>query len=217
MALAVLLIAGVLFLLYKWRIRQIKSKIEKENNMQSKMAELEQTALRSQMNPHFIFNCLTSIQQLIATGNKDEANEYLVKFSRLIRNTLELSARQYIAIIDEVEYIKEYVAMEQLRVADTFEFNFKIDENINTTNIEIPNMMIQPIVENAIRHGIKHLQNKKGKIDVELIKIEDVINCTVTDNGVGRTLKAEDKRAIFDTHKSYGMNIVMQRLQGFSR
>ena len=150
------------------------------------MLELEQTALRSQMNPHFIFNCLTSIQQLIVSGNIVDANDHLVKFARLIRKTLELSARPYIKLKDEKDYLEEYLALEQLRIPGQFEFSIAIDGNINISKTEIPNMMLQPIVENCIRHGIKHLENKKGTISISFHQHPDFILCTITDNGIGR-------------------------------
>jgi LytS/YehU family sensor histidine kinase len=168
------------------------------------------------MNPHFIFNCLTSIQQLIISGNKTDANEYLVKFSRLIRKTLEMSARPFISIREEKEYLEEYLFLEQLRLSNRFDYSIVADVSINTDNTFIPNMMIQPVVENCVRHGIKSLQDKKGIINVIFKAGQNSIICTVTDNGVGRNSISSFSKVTFTEHKSYGMDIVRKRLETFS-
>jgi len=209
---ALLSLLLIVYALYRWRIGIIKKRETEKTTLKKQMTELEQTALRSQMNPHFIFNCLSSIQQLVVTGDKDEANEYLVKFSRLIRKTLELSASPYISIAQEKEYLSEYLVLEQLRIPNHFDFAFTIDGSIDIYKTEIPNMMLQPIVENCIRHGIKHLQNRKGVIHITLIKINDCIRCKVVDNGIGRRKIATGMP--LTPHKSYGMGIVEKRLTG---
>lgn len=206
-----LFFAGV-YVFYKWRITNIRKLEAEKTQIKMQIADLEQTALRSQMNPHFIFNCLTSIQQLVVTGNKNDANEYLVRFARLIRKTLDQSTKPYILLFDEIEYLKEYLVLEQLRIPGKFEFNFEIDDSVDMHKTEIPNMMIQPLVENAIRHGIKHLENKKGKINIEIRATEEQINCTITDNGVGRKEALQNNSMVYHDHKSYGIDIVKQRL-----
>jgi ligand-binding sensor domain-containing protein len=211
-----ILLITVIFIFVKRRINTITSREQQNTALHAKMMELEQIALRSQMNPHFIFNCLTSIQQLVVTGNKYEANEYLVKFARLIRKTLELSGSPYVTIEEETDYLHEYLILEQLRIPGQFEFLITIDPGINKQKTEIPNMMLQPIVENSIRHGIKHLENKKGYITVSLEQKENYIYCTITDNGVGRGKKEETVKDIFSENKSYGMDIVNKRLEAIS-
>jgi LytS/YehU family sensor histidine kinase len=208
-----LLVLGAIYLFLKRRIAIVTRREQQNAALQAKMSELEQTALRSQMNPHFIFNCLTSIQQLIVTGNKNEANEYLVKFARLIRKTLELSRHSFISIEDETNYLQEYVELEQLRIPGQFRFFIEIDPAINKENTEIPNMMLQPVIENSIRHGIKHLENKKGQILVLLEQKAGHILCTVTDNGVGRSAFGRPGESRISETKSYGMSIVTKRLE----
>jgi len=210
------IIAGVVYLVYKNRIKKITAREKEKTALKSKMIEMEQTALRAQMNPHFIFNCLTSIQQLVVTGNKTEANEYLVRFARLIRKTLDLSGRSFITIEEETNYLKEYLILEQLRIPGQFEFSIHTDENIDTLKTEIPNMMLQPIVENSIRHGIKHLDNKRGYITIELKRSNDNIICLITDNGVGRKKLKEADGKYFNENKSFGMDIVNKRLEALS-
>lgn len=210
---AILIFSGFVFSFYKYRITKIKNGEKQKMIQHSKMKELEQTALRSQMNPHFIFNCLTSIQQLIVSGKATDANEHLVKFARLIRKTLEISSRPYIKISEEKEYLSEYLFLEQLRLPGQFEFNIDIADIIDVNKTEIPNMMIQPIVENCIRHGIKELENTKGMIQVVFKQQEKFIICTVTDNGVGR--KRTDRYHInsLESQKSYGLEIARKRLE----
>jgi Histidine kinase/Two component regulator propeller len=212
--------AALLFLLllvygfYQWRINAIKRREHEKTVIKTQLAELEQTALRSQMNPHFIFNCLSSIQQLVLAGEKEEANDYLVKFSRLIRKTLELSSNSYITLAQEKDYLSEYLVLEQLRMPGGFEFVFTIDHNIDIFKTEIPNMMLQPIVENCIRHGIRQLQNRKGKITIHIMLINNFVRCEVTDNGVG--INKAVARKMLTHHKSYGIGIVRKRLTGLS-
>lgn len=203
--------AGILF--SKYRIKKIQADEERKTALNAKIAELEQTALRAQMNPHFIFNCLTSIQQLIVTGDKTEANEYLVKFARLIRKTLDLSANPFITIKEEIEYLSEYMFLEQLRITDRFDYEITADKTIDKEKIFIPNMMIQPVVENCIRHGIKSLENRKGLIKVDFSFHKKQLICTVRDNGIGRNKSKNETELV--KHKSYGIDIIEKRLKVF--
>lgn len=214
--LVVLLVAAVVYWIVRSRIRKIKAEEKRKTELNSKLSELEQTALRSQMNPHFIFNCLTSIQQLIISGHKTDANEYLVKFSRLIRKTLEMSAQPFISISEEKEYLEEYLFLEQLRMTGRFDYTIVVDASINPGHVMIPNMMIQPVVENCVRHGIKSLENRKGIITVTFVPGSKTINCTIADNGVGRNNTSAFSEKAFTKHKSYGMDIVRKRLETFS-
>jgi LytS/YehU family sensor histidine kinase len=211
--LAILLfVIAVIALLYNRRVNQIREKEKLKTRQNAHIKELEQTALRSQMNPHFIFNCLTSIQQLIISGNTTDANEHLVKFARLIRKTLELSAHSTIKVSEERDYLDEYLFLEQLRIPGQFDYKIEIDDAIDVSKTEIPNMMVQPIVENCIRHGIKHLENKKGLILVSIQKKNETILCIVTDNGTGRK-PSIDNKSLFSAQKSYGLEIVRKRLE----
>ena len=212
----ILLTAAIVYLLVSKRIKKIQAEEKRKTELNAKLTELEQTALRSQMNPHFIFNCLTSIQQLIISGNKVDANEYLVKFSRLIRTTLEMSAQPFISIREEKEYLEEYLFLEQLRLAGKFGYTVTADESVNMDEIFIPNMMVQPIVENCVRHGIKALENKTGIINVTFSRYGKVITCIITDNGIGRNNAADFNQKNITKHKSYGMDIVRKRLETFS-
>ena len=209
---ALLFIVSIVVLVYNRRVNQIQKREQLKTFQNARIKELEQTALRSQMNPHFIFNCLTSIQQLIISGKTTDANEHLVKFARLIRKTLEISARPYISIAEEKKYLEEYLFLEQLRIPGQFDYSIDIDPAIDINKTEIPNMMLQPIVENCIRHGIKQLVNRKGIIHVSIRKMADHILCTVSDNGSGREMSGRGPNELTE-QKSYGMGIVMKRLE----
>lgn len=209
---AALVFLGFL-LFYKRRIRQVEKREAEKTALRMQVANLEQTALRSQMNPHFIFNCLTSIQQLVVTGNKEEANEYLVKFARLIRKTLEYSGRSYISVEEEVNYLQEYIVLEQLRIPGKFEFSIQVDDAIDRNKMQIPNMMLQPIVENSIRHGIKHLEKAGALINIEIRKKGPYLSFEVTDNGIGRKASGRSGNDLFAGEKSFGMDIVRKRLE----
>lgn len=208
----ILLLASLIVFLYKRRIGKIRNQERQKLLTKTMMVEMEQKLLHSQMNPHFIFNSLTSIQQLIVNGDRTEANEHLVKLARLIRQTLDLSARSYVTVEEEKGYLEEYMVLEQYRVPSMFDFHIHVDPAIDATRTEIPNMMIQPIIENSIRHGIKHLENKKGLIDIKIEKDGDRIRCVITDNGVGRGNAGNNRNTGYTAHKSYGMEIVKKRL-----
>jgi ligand-binding sensor domain-containing protein len=210
---ALLFLGLAIYVFYRFRIAKIKARANEKIDLNKKMLDLEQVALRSQMNPHFIFNCLTSIQQLIVSGNTIEANEYLVKFARLMRKTLENANNSFISLENEKEFLEEYVELEQLRIPGQFDFQIEIDETLNASTIEIPNMIIQPLVENSIRHGIMPLTDRKGQIEIHFSKQADWLRCAVKDNGIGYNPNTLSTSQFFTKHKSFGKDIVQKRLQ----
>lgn len=214
---AICFLAVLVYWIVSKRVKKIREAEQRKTALNAKLAELEQIALRSQMNPHFIFNCLTSIQQLIISGNKIAANEYLVKFARLIRKTLEMSARPFISIREEKNYLEEYLLLEQLRLSGRFNYSITADPSIDMAKTFIPNMMLQPVVENCVRHGIKSLENRPGNITVYFSLKPDYIICTITDNGVGRAKASGQGDGSFIKHKSYGIEILKKRLETFSQ
>ena len=144
-------------------------------------------ALRSQMNPHFIFNALNSIQEYIVFNNKELASNYLVKFSRLIRIYLEHSQQNEIVLKEEVNALKIYLELEKIRFEDILDYDLYIDENLMLEQIKIPSLFIQPYVENAIKHGLLHkLDDRKLKVSFQKEKLNNYLVCTIEDNGIGR-------------------------------
>lgn len=214
-ALFVLLFIISVYSFYLWRIKRIRVKERDKTLLREKLMDLEQTALRSQMNPHFIFNCLSSIQQLVLSDNKNEANDYLVKFARLIRKTLEMSSAPYISLAREKDYLTEYVEMEQLRLTNHFKFEFLINDDIDPNRVQLPNMMLQPVIENSIRHGIKSLKERIGVVSVAIEKTTGYLHCEITDNGIGRKTETSNS-SIYTSHKSFGLNIATRRLEGLA-
>ncbi len=179
-----------------------------------KIAETEMMALRSQMNPHFIFNCLNSIK-LYTTQNKNEAAaDYLTKFSRLIRMALENSRSERITLTTELEALELYIQMEAMRFKDKLKYELTVDKKVDSYFIEIPPLLIQPYVENAIWHGLMH-KDEGGYVHVAVSVLPDehTLIITVKDNGVGRKRSAELRRKSSAEHTSYGTKLTSERLE----
>jgi len=210
----VILIIGIWYLIYR-RIRNIRRHHEVEKKMlaiQSQLHDTELQALRLQMNPHFIFNTLNSIQSFILTNDTDKAVNYLGKFSQLMRQILANSRESYITIKEEVKALQYYMDIEKLRFDDKFDYSFIMDPDIDEDFMEMPPMVIQPYVENAIIHGLIHKKGK-GKIEIKVSMAGNNILWTIEDNGVGRK-KAMKIREESGLHrKSRGMLITMERLE----
>jgi len=173
------------------------------------------TALRSQMNPHFIFNALNSVQQYILTGDSDEANKYLSKFSRLQREILHHCDQNFISLEKEIEMLNLYLQLEQLRFNEQFNYSVRFSDDIDPSEIKIPPMMLQPFVENAIWHGLIPKRGPKEITIDFMIKDDELIICTIKDNGIGREASARLKKSPVnnDNHKSKGISLVLDRLE----
>ena len=194
-----------------------KNKIELANTIQNlKGAQLD--ALRSQMNPHFIFNSLNSIENFILKNEKLIASEYLGKFSKLIRNILDNSKSEKIALEKEIETLQLYIELERIRTNNKFEVIFEIPDNILADNIMLPPMLMQPHAENAILHGLRHLEDKKGKLTVSInITNDECLEYTLEDNGIGRKKSMAQKSLNSFTHKSYGIDITKNRIDLYNQ
>lgn len=189
------------FWIYRIRIRRLK----KQEAIQRKIKELEIKAIRSQMNPHFIFNALNSIQSMVNGKQYREANIYLAKFSVLLRSVLNNSERNMISLATELEALKLYCELEQLRFE--FQYIIDVDPNINTELIEIPGMVIQPLAENAIVHGLS-AAGTKGVLKVEIRRENGCLKVQVEDNGSGLNAIPDDTLS----QKGYGLKLVRERL-----
>jgi ligand-binding sensor domain-containing protein len=199
------------YIFYFFKIRKIKNTARERFAVKAKMLELEHAAVHAQMDPHFIFNCLTSIQQLIILGEASKANQYLVKFSRLIRSGLELSSSNYVSLTNEKNYIQEYLSLEQLRFPDSFDFSVHV-ENTIPGGTSIPHMMIQPFIENSIRHGIRNLKSRRGNISIIFSMQDQRIACNIIDNGIGIKAAMRNQSADSGARKSFGIDLVKKRL-----
>lgn len=225
MALIAIVSFSLLFIIYKWRINRIKSKAseaQKKLQLEKEVIELEQKALRLQMNPHFIFNALNSIQSQIGNNNEQVARYYLAKFSHLMRQILDNSRNSLITLEEEISTLENYLLIEKFCNGDRFEYKITADPAIEKDFVKIPPMLLQPFIENSIKHGLKYFdlsalikteQNKKGLIEVNFREINDILECTVTDNGIGRKKSEELKKLSKETyHKSTALNVTQERL-----
>ena len=179
--------------------------------------ELEQKQLRAQMNPHFIFNCLNSIQHFVVQNDVLNANKYLTDFASLMRKTLELSEGGTITLHKEIDYLNNYLLLEQMRFENKFSYEIKCDDSIETNSIEIPPMIIQPFVENAIRHGLRYLDGNTGKLKINFSKQDEIIICEVDDNGIGREKSQQLKSLSHIEYQSRGMELTQKRLELISK
>lgn len=189
-------------------------KLESEktkNDLRQQASELEMQALRAQMNPHFIFNSLNSINRFILQNNKAQASEYLIKFSKLVRLILQNSRSALISLESEVESLNLYLQLEALRFNNHFDFTITLHEDLDTSAIKVPTLIIQPYAENAIWHGLMH-KEQKGFLQIELYGEEDLLCCKIADDGIGRKKASELKSKSASTHKSMGMQITANRI-----
>jgi len=199
------------YIVFKWRVGNIRKEEKIKTDLNRKMAELEMKALRAQMNPHFVFNSLSSIQESIVTGKTDAASKYLSKFSKLIRLILENSGKQFISLKTEIDSLTLYLELESFRF-ENFTYTFSIDPQIDANFTMIPSMVIQPFIENALKHGLSKKKNDKHlKIDIRME--HGRLAAIVEDNGVGRAIAAQVKTLERKDHHSMGIKITEERLQ----
>jgi len=177
---------------------------------------LKQKLLRSQMNPHFLYNALSGIQNFIVTEQPDQASLYLLKFSRLVRNILDNSAEELVTLDRELYTIENYLALQKVRYAGIFEYSINVDDAIDPEMIRIPPMLAQPFIENAIEHGIKYLESG-GEIDIRLYPEDHILIFEVEDNGIGRKKAFEIESAIEPDHHSMATSITRERLLALNK
>lgn len=201
-----IILSWLLFNRYKLKQKHYRTELERKN------IDIEQRLLRTQMNPHFIFNSLNSINSFIAMNNTDSAQSFLTKFARLMRYILENSRKTFVPVEDEINTLKLNMELEQLRFDNRFGFEIVIDEKIDRENTFIPPMLIQPFVENAIIHGLSNKQGD-GKLKVGLKPEGELMFCVIEDNGIGRKKAMEIKeRSGKASHRSLGMQVTKERL-----
>lgn len=210
--LMVIAIAALLFAAVRWRIRTIR----KDASYKQRIAETEMQALRAQMNPHFIFNSLNSIENFIMLNEKRLASDYLNKFSRLIRSILDSSRNELVPLAKDLEALQLYVELELLRFDNKFSYQCEVDPLLLQGDYRMPSLLIQPYVENAIVHGIAHSEKKGLSLSVKAVLENDMIRFTITDNGVGRQQAAEYNRQNKPGHKSVGLQITQDRIMHFN-
>ena len=198
-------------LFVRWRISQVRKKEAMKTDFDRKLANVELNALRAQMNPHFIFNCLNSIDYYILKNDTDKASDYLNRFSRLIRLILQNSRSEYVNLKDELESLRLYIEMESLRFEHQFDYEVKISRGLRIEDIEIPPMLLQPYVENAIWHGLVHKEGK-GHLDLAITRQNGALHCVIEDNGIGREEARRLRSKTATRRKSMGMTITQDRI-----
>ena len=207
-ALVVLLLALSVYFFMWWRIRAIRTK----TSLLQKVAETEMMALRSQMNPHFIFNCLGAIDNLIQTAQTDKATTYLARFAKLIRAVLESSKNNVVQFYKDFETLKLYLNLEQFRSGDKFTYRLLADEELLNGDYKVPPLIVQPFVENAIHHGLMNKLDGERTLLVEATLQTDFIQYRISDNGVGREKAQELKFRNKPERSSYGIGITAERI-----
>jgi hypothetical protein len=212
--LAAILVLSILTLL-NIRLKRRNERLENQNlltELEHKTSEMEMQALRAQMNPHFIFNCLNSINMFIVKNESQAASDYLTQFSRLIRLVLNNSKKAWITLDEELEMLRLYLDMEKLRFKEAFDYKLDREAIADVFNVFIPPLLLQPFIENAIWHGLMH-KKKYGTVIVRFREEKDILYCTIVDDGIGRSAAASLGSKSSLTHKSLGIKITTDRLR----
>lgn len=210
----IIMIVVIGYIVYSISYYYINKREVNKTKINKMLAEYQLMGLKAQMNPHFIFNCLNSIQKYVLEHDSKQAYTYMAKFSKLIRFVLDISDKTFVALSDEIDLVKLYVELEQLRFDKKFEFWVDIDEQVKTEDVMIPSLLIQPYLENAIWHGIMNLdQNENGEIKISVVAYENDIIITISDNGVGRE---KAKLLSLKSHQSKGLSINEKRIEAIN-
>ena len=208
---SVILIISSLFIILLIRQVNLKKRAIEKANTAHKMAELELQSLRTQLNPHFMFNSLNSIQELILLEENEKSQAYLARFGKLLRMLLENAESPFISLRKEIDFLRLYLGLENLRVPD-LQYSISTDPTLNTEETLIPNMILQPYIENAIWHGLSHKETDK-QLQIRIYRENGTVNYEIEDNGVGRTKAAELKSLFRKKHKSKGMELLTKRFK----
>jgi LytS/YehU family sensor histidine kinase len=213
------LVLGIVFLVVAiaeilvWRLQSIRKKELEAQQVKAQMMELHDRALRAQMNPHFLFNSLNSIKQLVQESKNEEALNYLGTFTKLMRGVLQHADRPYISLHEELETCRHYVELEALRFGKGFQYRFEVDASLDLKSVEVPCLIIQPIIENAIWHGLMPKENDR-LLSVNVWHEAESILVEVVDNGIGRQAAA-NKHPNPNGHLSKGMSLTTARIDTY--
>ena len=192
--------------------------VSRQNSIKSgrKVAEFKQRLLRSQMNPHFIFNSLTSVQDFILQQDGIKASIYLSRFSDLVRNILHNSQQEFIKLEEEISTIENYLELQKIRFPDKFDYNIEVDQQVNSESLLVPPMLAQPFIENSIEHGFKQKEDK-GQINIAIRQNQHGLLIQITDNGIGREAAMRKMKAQSPNHKSMATAITLERINVINR
>jgi len=196
--------------------RKLMEHNEELIELNKQIANYKLMALRAAMNPHFIFNCLNSIQYFIINNNRKSAVTYLSLFSKLVRNVLDNSVNQFSNLASEIETLIYYIQLENVRFEEKFSVSINVAKNIDINAINIPSLIIQPYVENAIVHGLSN-KKEKGGLKIDFFRKKDKLLCIVEDNGVGRKASEKFKSEKGMNYKSIGSTVTEERLNAINK
>ncbi|ESU29561.1 hypothetical protein FLJC2902T_00260 [Flavobacterium limnosediminis JC2902] len=215
MVLAVALLILLVFSYYKWQIQ----KIEKRNqllldkvNLEKNLNQSKLKAVKSQMNPHFFYNALNTIQSYILSNDKKQAVNYLSKFSSLTRTILEMTEKENVTVAEEVKTLRLYLDIEKARFEDDFNYEIIVGDNVDSESIKIPSMLLQPYIENAVKHGLLHKHGEK-LLHIIFEKTNDILKISIDDNGIGRKKSAELNAVKNKNHKSFATKAIQSRVE----
>ena len=197
---ALIILIGLIFFIF----RTLKK-------VQIKNKKIALQSLRREMNPHFIFNSLNSVNHFIATNNELEANQYLTKFSKLMRGVMENSTDDFIPFQQELDLLQNYLALEKTRFTDKFDYEIEVDESLNTQSLKVPGMLVQPFLENAVWHGLRY-RTTKGFLQLKFEKSSENLKITIEDNGIGIEESKKQKTEHQKTRKGRGMKNTLERI-----
>lgn len=215
--LAIIFISALIWIIVAWRIRGIRRQEQLKTDTTRRIADLEQMALRAQMNPHFIFNSLNSIQHYVFGKDIQGANRFITEFSRLIRMTMEMSGKNRIPLEDEIRFLSTYLELEKKRFENKFVYEINVGPGVDPPVCYIPPMILQPYVENAIRHGIRYLDGNNGLILLNFAIEGEHLVCSVEDNGIGREKSQQLKGNTVIEYQSQGMTLTARRIEMINR
>ncbi|MCR9172429.1 MAG: tetratricopeptide repeat protein [bacterium] len=205
-AFIIIIVMAGLILFYRWNQTQIKQR--------QREAEMSQTLLRTQMNPHFVFNAMSVIQSYIYENDTENSSKFLVNFSRLMRLILENSPKEQIPMETEIEILSKYLAMQKLRFQERFEYEIVADDELIAEAAQIPPMITQPFIENSIEHGQLHTI-EGGFIRISFTKVDKMLHITIIDNGIGRKASKAKKKS--SAHRSMAMEITAERVENLNK
>lgn len=184
--------------------------------MEMKQASLRLTALRSQMNPHFIFNVMDSIRNYMMENNTQSAEKYLTSFARLVRYTLEQSDKQECTLEEELNMLRIYIELEKERFSKLIEVTIHVNENVETSEIMVPTMILQPFIENAFKHGLRN-SSKDGFLKIEVSGANDLVTVIIEDNGVVNEKNLLSSTLKKENSQSYGISLVQKRIESYNK
>ena len=203
---------GIVIIFFRQRLNAIRKKEIQKTELNKKMAEMELKALRAQMNPHFIFNVLNSIQYFITHNDIHSAERYISRFAKLIRMTLDNSRKLFISLDDELKLLTLYLDLEKMRFEKMFDYKIDVEEGLSTQSVKIPNMLIQPYIENSIKHGFKNM-DREAYIDISFFRRENHLVCIISDNGIGRKKAAENSLQDKNDHTPAGITMINEKIE----